>query len=117
MPADFPAQVDSGMVQHARPHQFSKGFNIRRCRGTGIDQEITVFLADLGAADLQAPAPGRINQFPARPCLRCARRIWIGESRTTGLVLDRLGLRPAFLMRSNVLGQLIRIASRLSGQM
>jgi len=48
-PADFPSEIDAGMVKHACADQFAKGFNICGSGFAGIDQEVAVFLTDLRA--------------------------------------------------------------------
>ncbi len=82
--ADFPLELDAVLVAHLLADHLAERFDREGIGLAEIEQEIGVQLANLRAAEGQAPAPGFVDQPPARIPLG------VLEGRAAGLGAGRL---------------------------
>src|SRR3546814_12594743 len=73
---DLPAQLDAGGLEHPAAHLLAQAFDVGGGGVAGVDQEVAVLLADLGAADGQAAAASVVDEPPGLVALG------IGEGRS-----------------------------------
>uniref|UniRef100_A0A0N4ZGW4 LigA n=1 Tax=Parastrongyloides trichosuri TaxID=131310 RepID=A0A0N4ZGW4_PARTI len=89
-PLDFPVQLHARLFQHVGADGFAQPLDVGGGRLAGVDHEVGVQLAELGAAagdGVQLAAPARVvDQLPRRMAVR------VLEGRAAGLFADRLGL-------------------------
>src|SRR5690606_23430598 len=81
---DLPLQLDAARCAHTRAHGLSEPLDVLSGRLPVVDEEVAVHLRDHGTTDAQAPAAGRVDQFPGAVLGR------VLECRAAGALLDRL---------------------------
>jgi hypothetical protein len=90
----LPLQLHAALVLHSPPHFLAQRLDVGAGGVAEVEQEIGVLLAHLRAADLQATAPGFVDQSP---CLVSGRVL---EGGTAGLGAQRLAGLALAAMRS-----------------
>ncbi len=81
---DLPVEPHAALRHDAGPHRLAQALDVLGAGALVVDEEVTVHLRHLGAADPVAPAAGRIDEFPGAVAGR------VLEGRAAGALLDGL---------------------------